>query len=215
MSERENRSGRHTKAWILETACQLFNEHGTAAVSTKRIAKAMGISPGNLYYHFKNKEEIILALFHRNKGAFGDDLADRAVPPLQRLRDVSRGVVMMWQDCRFFEKEMVLLIDNDPQLRQSYRELSADMYAKASGLFRELIEGGFITIERFSPERFDALLNISMLIANHWLTHLDTNGIEITMDTLQQGADLILLVWRPYLTDAAIAQLDALDQQHA
>ena len=56
MSVRENRSGRQTKEWILETACRLFNEYGTAAISTKRIAKEMGISPGNLYYHFKNKE---------------------------------------------------------------------------------------------------------------------------------------------------------------
>ena len=48
-----------TKEAIVITAIELFNEKGTAAVSTNRIAEAMGISPGNLYYHFRNKEEII------------------------------------------------------------------------------------------------------------------------------------------------------------
>jgi len=48
-----------TRQAILTTAIELFNEKGTAAVSTNHIAEAMAISPGNLYYHFANKEEII------------------------------------------------------------------------------------------------------------------------------------------------------------
>ncbi len=215
MSVRENRSGRQTKEWILDTACRLFNEHGTAAVSTKRIAKEMGISPGNLYYHFKNKEEIILALFHASKGVFIDELADQSVPPLQRFRDVTRGVVMMWQDCRFFKKEMVMLIDNDPQLKQGYREMTDAIRRKAGALFQDMVEDGLINMREFSPETFDSLLNVSILIANHWLAHLDMTGLEVSMENLQKGADLILLVWRPYLTDKALAQLARQEEQNA
>ena len=53
------------KERVVEAAIRLFNERGTAAVSTNHIADGAGISPGNLYYHFRNKEEIIRAIFGR------------------------------------------------------------------------------------------------------------------------------------------------------
>ena len=52
-----------TKIKILATALQLFNNEGEAQVSSVDIASVMGISPGNLYYHYKGKDEIIAALF--------------------------------------------------------------------------------------------------------------------------------------------------------
>src|SRR5215210_4307966 len=52
-----------TKERVLGAALRLFNEKGTAAVSTNHIAEAAGISPGNLYYHYRNKEEIIAGLW--------------------------------------------------------------------------------------------------------------------------------------------------------
>jgi AcrR family transcriptional regulator len=212
MSVRENRSGRQTKEWILETACRLFNEHGTAAISTKRIAKEMGISPGNLYYHFKNKEEIIRALFDADKDVYMENWANPDIPPLQRFRDIARNVVMLWQDCRFFKKEMVMLVENDEKLKQRYQEMSEDIRQKAAALFQDLVEAGLVNMQKFSPNVFDSLLTISTIIANHWLTHLDIEGSELNMENLQKGAELVLLVWRPYLTDAALAQLDTLEE---
>ena len=52
-----------TKEKILKTALGLFNNEGESAVSAVDIACVMGISPGNLYYHYKGKDEIIIQLF--------------------------------------------------------------------------------------------------------------------------------------------------------
>ncbi|MBI0377462.1 TetR/AcrR family transcriptional regulator, partial [Streptomyces albiflaviniger] len=50
---------------IVLEGLRLFNEDGFDAVSTNHISKKLGISPGNLYYHFRNKEEIAFELYSR------------------------------------------------------------------------------------------------------------------------------------------------------
>ncbi|NIB41109.1 TetR/AcrR family transcriptional regulator [Pseudomaricurvus alkylphenolicus] len=54
-----------TKDLILEVALLLFNERGERLVTSVDLANEMNISPGNLYYHFKGKEEIVEELYAR------------------------------------------------------------------------------------------------------------------------------------------------------
>lgn len=66
-----------TRDRILECALNLFNQEGEPNVSTLEIANELGISPGNLYYHFHGKEPVILGLFER----FQSELAPLLDPP--------------------------------------------------------------------------------------------------------------------------------------
>src|SRR3990167_11063697 len=71
-----------TKTRILDAALTLFNERGSANVTTNHIAEAMGISPGNLYYHFRNKAEIVRGLFQRIMAAWAENYAPPQGKPL-------------------------------------------------------------------------------------------------------------------------------------
>ena len=51
---KEPRQNTYTK--IIEASLLLFNEEGERQISTNHIAAYLGISPGNLYYHFRNKD---------------------------------------------------------------------------------------------------------------------------------------------------------------
>src|SRR5207249_4908821 len=67
-----------TRDRILDTSLALFNQHGLASVSTHRIAAELGISPGNLHYHFRAKSLIVTWLFRRFEERFAPCVAASA-----------------------------------------------------------------------------------------------------------------------------------------
>src|SRR5215207_10909682 len=51
-----------TPGRIIEAAVQLFNAEGVHNVPMHRIAAEIGISPGNLAYHFRSKRDLLFAI---------------------------------------------------------------------------------------------------------------------------------------------------------
>ena len=73
-----------TRDRILNCALELFNRDGEPNVTTLDIANELGISPGNLYYHFHGKEPLTMQLLER----FQADMAPLLDPPLEARLDV-------------------------------------------------------------------------------------------------------------------------------
>jgi len=125
-----------TKERIAQTAIRLFNERGTAAVSTNHIAEAAGISPGNLYYHFRNKEEIIRAIFERMIASWEQVSAlpqDHALPLTDLRRILEETFSVLWE-YRFFYREFVALMRRDPELGRRYRDVRERAATSISGV---------------------------------------------------------------------------------
>lgn len=64
-----NQNDNNTKYRFMMEALRLFSEKGYKAVSVAEIANAVGCSAPALYKHYKNKQELLLAIFEEsNKG---------------------------------------------------------------------------------------------------------------------------------------------------
>jgi AcrR family transcriptional regulator len=201
-----------TKARILTAALRLFNERGTAAVSTNHIAEEAGLSPGNLYYHFEDKKQIIRALhsayseLHERRWS----LEGADVQSLARLREnLADGMRQAWQ-YRFFEREILALLRADAQLRSDYRGAYRRRLDEWTTFGEHLVAQGILRKPRQPLQIRDLSLAI-WLIAGNWLGFLDATGDELDQAKVARGADLVLVVLDPYLTAKARRLMSAVD----
>ncbi len=189
-----------TRDRILDTALRLFNENGTAAVSTNHIAEALGISPGNLYYHFRNKEAIIRALFEQLFDIWDKlfALPDDQVPTLDDLlRLVRVNFDVMW-DYRFVYRELIVLLQRDPELQQRFIEIRQRGYQG----FYELIAGfaaAGVICDPGDPEVVTRLADLCWLISENWLSSVEVSGQTVDDTQMQRGIALMLQVLDPFV----------------
>ncbi|TSB47712.1 TetR/AcrR family transcriptional regulator [Alkalicoccobacillus porphyridii] len=191
-----------TKTRILDVAIKMFNEQGTGLVSTNHIAKELGMSPGNLYYHFRNKAEIIQAIFEQMivdwDVAWQSPTLDLK-PSLEGLQAVIRYSFQLEWKYRFFYRELIVLINNDPDLKARHQEIQKQRMIEQTQFFEHFIEAGVIRKPEDSGVIMEALLKISWMISNYWLAFVETSGESVTEDKVEEGVQLIMTVIHPYL----------------
>ena len=196
-----------TQARICEAALRLFNEEGTAAVSTNRGAAGAGLSPGNLYYHFADKQEIIRALHDRYAAAHETLWEPRPDEPasLARLRaNLARAMELAWK-YRFFERERLALVRADPQLLARYRDAYSRRLGQWIAFGEQLVRRGEIRPPQL-PATIGDLSVAIWLVGESWLPFLEITGDPQDPAQVARGADLVAAVLQPYLGESGAAQ---------
>lgn len=189
-----------TREKILDTALTLFNNEGTAAVSTNHIAEAAGISPGNLYYHFKNKEEIIRELFERlfaaNDAAF--NLPANKLPTLTDLQAmVKTNYKILWQ-YRFAHRELTALLRADADLRSRFLGVRKRGFEGFHQLFNAFAQAGIFRAST-KPEVIQNLAETCWLITEFWLNSLEISGKTVNEAQMERGVQLMMQILEPYI----------------
>jgi AcrR family transcriptional regulator len=187
---------------IIDTALQLFNEQGTKAVTTNHIAAAAGISPGNLYYHFRNKEDIIRAIFEQMDvyGVEQYQLILDKYPPGTIVALENTFVMIQeynWR-YRFFKRELTALIMNDPLLKERFHTTNSQM----RDMIRYTIDGGITdgSIKPMNATTKEHFIDAIWLVALFWLNYLEIGGEDVNESTLRRGNDVLRTVLFQYLT---------------
>src|SRR5919204_2871029 len=193
---------------ILDTALEVFNERGTAVVSTNHIAAAASISPGNLYYYFRNKDAIVRALFEqlfeaqdRSFSVPQDGLPTFA--DLRRLVQVNFEV--LWE-YRFAYRELAALLRRDEVLRERWLEIRRRGYADFRALIAAFAEAGVVAVP-VDAAAVERLADLCWLIGEFWLPNLEVNGELVDAAQLERGVELTLHVLNPVVSPAVNADL--------
>lgn len=183
----------NTRRRILETAIRLFNEKGTKAVTTNHIAAAMGISPGNLYYHFRSRADIIRAILDMM-----DECGFAAVKHVERetasmsLEGLERKFRVIqeinWR-FRFFKRELPVLIMNDPALKKRFKKSHDAILFMIKDSIHQAMEAGLL--KKMDGEEIDLLAHELWLVILFWLNYLEISGMKVTKKTIARGNDIL------------------------
>lgn len=193
----------NNKEKIVETAIMLFNEQGTKAVTTNHIAAAAGISPGNLYYHFKDKKAIIREIFDR-MDAYGQEeyktILKDSVPGT--VDSIERTFVLIqefnWR-FRFFKRELLSLVMDDPVLKERYKKTHTTHLSLIKESIDLSIRHGIL--KQIEKHEKDLLADEVWLIALFWLNYLEISGLEVTRKNIRKGNELISNILSKYFKE--------------
>jgi len=191
-----------TKSRILAGALALFNERGSGAVTTNHVAEALGMSPGNLYYHYRNKEEIVRALFGQLQAAWAElyQLPAGRMPGVDDMEAMFVGNFDIQQRFLFFFRELPSLLQADPVLAADYRA------ARTAGFegFRQLLSA-FVAagaLRQADDETIDDIANLLWLVGDFWAVFIDVGGAPFDEERKAQGVRLFRHIMKPLRGDA-------------
>ena len=127
----------NTYTRIINASLALFNEEGERNISTNHIAAHLGISPGNLYYHFRNKDEIIVQLFKRYSEALLAYLNEAVLPSnVEDSINYMAGIYNVMWEYRFLFSDVNTLLARSAELLGEHNTFTQ---AKVSPLLVNLL----------------------------------------------------------------------------
>ena len=164
----EKKRPRRTRERILETSLALFNQSGAPRVTTADIADELNISPGNLYYHFHSKDEIVNALF----AEFEREIEETLAAPARRAPNVEDMWLFLhllfeaiWK-YRFLYRDLDDLLSRNRLLEVHFKQILAHKVKTAAALCEGLVATGEMQASR---GELQALATNMAVIATYWL----------------------------------------------
>jgi AcrR family transcriptional regulator len=210
---------RRTRERILELSLRLFNDFGEPNVNTTIISEEMNISPGNLYYHFRNKDDIVNSIFQQ----FEREIDRLLTVPTDRRPNVEDAWLflhllfeLIWK-FRFFYRDLNNLLINNRMLELRFKTLLGQKIRMARWITDGLADGAELTASR---AEHDALATNMVVVATYWLSYeyvlnpRKFNEPEVVGAALARGCYQVMALTAPYLAGDARALFEHLASKY-
>ncbi|QXO17173.1 MULTISPECIES: TetR/AcrR family transcriptional regulator [Vibrio] len=200
-----------TRDRIVHAALELFNEHGERPMTTNHIAAHIEISPGNLYYHFRNKQEIVREIF----ALYSSELLERFKPlqgqyeTLTLLKHYLDSIFTLMWKYRFFYANLPEILQRDEELHQDYIRVQEKLQANLVNIMQAFVDMQLLDLNK---EEMKQLVTTLHLIACSWLAYQAAMSpkTDITEQIIHQGMLQIISVMKPNATEQGVEQLQLL-----
>ena len=195
-----------TRDRILHTSLALFNDEGEAECTTIDIANELDISPGNLYYHFKGKDQIIAELF----GQYEQALASTLSAPIEGPLGTERGgvednwyylyvVLEEMYQYRFFYHNLDDILQRYPGIHRSFKRLIQLKRAALFAICQALLAQSVIDAR---DQQLVGLVDNMTLTLTFWFSYDALLHEERRPQvTIHQGVLQLMTMIAPYLGD--------------
>lgn len=192
-------SGTHSK--ILRAARFLFNQHGVANVSQRAIADHIAISPGNLTYHFKKRDDIIEALYHGLVDEMNEifDRLEGENPTLETLLNTTKAMNKIFFENRFFMIDFIHILRSNKSIRKDYAELSKKRQGQTIAMMEQLISNGLVRKEEL-PREYELFYRRLQLFGDFWIASIGTTEEEVMLKHTRVYTEMFMQSLYPYLT---------------
>ncbi|MGR5134337.1 TetR/AcrR family transcriptional regulator [Vibrio alfacsensis] len=202
-----------TRDKIVYAALELFNQHGERNITTNHIADYIEISPGNLYYHFRNKQEIVREIF----GLYSAELLERFTPiqgsqeSLTMLKSYLDSIFTLMWKYRFFYANLPEILSRDDRLHDQYIDVQEKLQANLIAIMQEFVSLNLLNVDQ---QQLKSLVCTLHLIACSWLAYQSAMSpkTEITEQMVKQGMLQMLNVVKPVATEQGMEQLLLLEE---
>lgn len=196
------KSGVNTRQRILEESLRRFNRKGYSSTTLAEIAESVGIAEGNLWYHFRTKQDLLKALIEQCRSEMQ---VNRKQPATESVMDDYVAGLLSGMRIQLNNR---FLIRDHLQFSQETQPLRLDPDMKAD---RQMIARGLQRMQKNEMFRRDLEIDLDTLgrslwiLCRYWPDHLyEQEGLdEITWENQLQGLENHFTLLRPYLTAAA------------
>ncbi len=205
---------RRTAERILEVTLELFNRFGEPNVSTTLISSELGISPGNLYYHYPAKDELINSLFDRYEKSLGELL--NASDGVRNVEDawffMHTLFELIWQ-YRFLYRDLNDLLSKNRRLETHFQWVLKNKTRAVKALLDGMSRSGAIAID---SREVEATATSMVVVLTYWLSFEyvrdPRNALEPAnaQAALMRGAHHVLNLLLPYLEPSQRTHFQAL-----
>ncbi|MCB0641709.1 MAG: TetR family transcriptional regulator [Phaeodactylibacter sp.] len=191
-----------TKEKILEAALSLFNELGTDVSSLRVIAKEVGISHGNLAYHFPNTDVIIHQLYLD----LVQELDEQIHSAMDQAIDLASLFELGWLNFNILQKYRFLLLDfvrimrRIDAIKAHFRTLTELRKQQFHFMIDSLIQRGLLREERFEGG-YQRLIGRLFILGDHWIPHSEIHFGGEDAERLQRSFVLFISQFEPYFTE--------------